>query len=180
MPPLLVKHRPIAGAITDIATIWSIFHSERTNRQITKEPTGCRLATSFANVLWKQVRCLIWAMWGDSQLRQYCDVKWYGVYFAPKHLCDVITRALASLITGVSIVGSTACSGADQRKHQSSASLAFMRGIQKGQWRGKSFHVMTSSSCSHHDSQTSWVPSSFFWPSGAIYGDIELGQYWLR
>ena len=36
--------------------------------------------------------------------------------------------AMASLITGVSIVCSTVCSGADQRKHQSSASLAFLRG----------------------------------------------------
>ena len=36
--------------------------------------------------------------------------------------------AMASQITGVSIVYSTVCSGADQRKHQSSASLAFVRG----------------------------------------------------
>ena len=33
---------------------------------------------------------------------------------------------MASQITGVSIVYSTVCSGADQRKHQSSASLAFV------------------------------------------------------
>ena len=32
---------------------------------------------------------------------------------------------------GVSIICSTACSGADQRKHQSSASLAFVRGIHR-------------------------------------------------
>ena len=37
--------------------------------------------------------------------------------------------AMASQITGVSSVCSTICSGADQRKHQSSASLAFARGI---------------------------------------------------
>ena len=36
---------------------------------------------------------------------------------------------MASQITGVSIVYSTVCSGADQRKHQSSASLALVRGI---------------------------------------------------
>ena len=39
--------------------------------------------------------------------------------------------AMASQITGVSMVCSTVCSGADQRKHQSSASLAFMRGIHR-------------------------------------------------
>ena len=36
---------------------------------------------------------------------------------------------VASLITGVSVVYSTVSSGADQKKHQSSASLAFVRGI---------------------------------------------------
>ena len=46
--------------------------------------------------------------------------------------------AMASLITGVSIVYSTVCSDADQRKHQSSASLAFVKGIP--QWPGNSPH----------------------------------------
>ena len=38
---------------------------------------------------------------------------------------------MASQITGVSSVCSTVCSGADQRKHQSSASLAFVRGLHR-------------------------------------------------
>ena len=37
--------------------------------------------------------------------------------------------AMASQITGVLFVCSTVCSGADQRKHRSSASLTFVRGI---------------------------------------------------
>ena len=69
------------------------------------------------------------------------------------HYSDVITRAMTTLITGVSIVCSIAFSGAYRRKHQSSASLAFARGIHfwpvvpltKGQYRGKCFHLMTSS-----------------------------------
>ena len=44
---------------------------------------------------------------------------------------DVIMSAIASKITSVSIVYSTICSGADRRKHQSSASLAFVRGIHR-------------------------------------------------
>ena len=44
---------------------------------------------------------------------------------------DVITSATASQITGVSIVYSTVCPGADQRKHQSTASLALVRRIQR-------------------------------------------------
>ena len=38
---------------------------------------------------------------------------------------------VASQITSVTIVYSTVCSGADQRKYQSSASLAFVRGIHR-------------------------------------------------
>ena len=52
--------------------------------------------------------------------------KWY------KHYCDVIMGAVASQITSLTIVYSTVYSDADQRKHQSSASLAFVRGIHRG------------------------------------------------
>ena len=51
-----------------------------------------------------------------------------------KLICDVsyvIMSAMASQITGASIVYSTAYSGANQRKHQSSASLAFVQGIHR-------------------------------------------------
>ena len=43
--------------------------------------------------------------------------------------CDAIISATASQITGITIVYSTVCSGADQRKHQRSASLDSVRGI---------------------------------------------------
>ena len=39
--------------------------------------------------------------------------------------------AIASQITGVSIVCSAICSGADQSKHQNSTWLAFVRGIHR-------------------------------------------------
>ena len=42
-----------------------------------------------------------------------------------------IMSAMASQITGVSIVCPTVCFSTDQRKHQSFASLAFMRGIHR-------------------------------------------------
>ena len=61
--------------------------------------------------------------------------------------------AMASQVTSLTIVYSTVYSGADQRKHQSSASLAFVRGIhrwpvnspQKGPVARKYFQLMTSS-----------------------------------
>ena len=46
----------------------------------------------------------------------------------PRHYSDVMTSAMASQIAGVVIVYQTVCSGADQRKHQSSASLNFVTG----------------------------------------------------
>ena len=48
------------------------------------------------------------------------------------HSNDVIMTMMASQITSLTSVYSSVCSDADQRKHQSSASLAFVRGIHRG------------------------------------------------
>ena len=50
---------------------------------------------------------------------------------AVKHYSDVIICATASQITSLTSVYSTIYSGSDQRKHQTSASLAFVRGIHR-------------------------------------------------
>ena len=55
-----------------------------------------------------------------------------GTTSGGKHYDDVIMTTMASHITSLTIVYSTVYSGADQRKHQSSASLAFVRGIHRG------------------------------------------------
>ena len=52
------------------------------------------------------------------------------VWFSP-HYCDVIMSPTASQITSLTIVYSIVYSGTDQRKHQSSASLVFVRGIHR-------------------------------------------------
>ena len=49
-----------------------------------------------------------------------------------EHYGDVIMGTMASEITSLTSVYSTVYSGADQRKHQSSASLAFVPGIHRG------------------------------------------------
>ena len=82
-------------------------------------------------------RCLETCWFGGQDIR-------YG---------DVIMGTIASQITSLTIVCSTVYSGADQRTHQSSASLAFVRGIHrgpvnpthKGPVTRKCFHLMTSS-----------------------------------
>ena len=64
------------------------------------------------------------------------DLPWLWLWTA--HYCDVIMGAMASQITSLTIVCSTVYSGADQRKHQSSASLAFVRGMPR--WPVNSRH----------------------------------------
>ena len=56
---------------------------------------------------------------------------WQRFDYPASHYRDVIMSPMASQITSLTIVNSTVYSGADQRKHQSSASLAFVRGIHR-------------------------------------------------
>ena len=58
--------------------------------------------------------------------------------FNSRRYIDVIMSAIASQIVSVPIVYWAVCSGADQRKHQSSASLALVRGIHR--WTVNSPH----------------------------------------
>ena len=81
--------------------------------------------------------------------------RWHTMYviYLALHYDDVIMTTMASQITSLTVVYSNVYSDADQRKHQSSASLAFVWGIHrdrwiprtKGQLRRKCFHLMTSS-----------------------------------
>ena len=64
--------------------------------------------------------------------------KWSFNHAGNEHYSDVIMSAMASQITGVLIVCLNVCSVADQRKHQSSMSLAFVRGIHR--WHVNSPH----------------------------------------
>ena len=58
-----------------------------------------------------------------------------GIFQSNKvHYNDVVMSTMMSQITGVSIVCSIVGSGEDQRKHQSSASLAFVWRIHQWRW----------------------------------------------
>ena len=69
------------------------------------------------------------------------------------HYGDVIMDAIASQITSLTIVYSIVYSDADQRKHQSSASLAFVRGIHRGEFPAQmtSYAENVSIWWRHHD-----------------------------
>ena len=53
------------------------------------------------------------------------------ITMATYHYTDVIMGAMAYQITSLTIVYSTVYSGADRRKHQGCAPLAFVRGIHR-------------------------------------------------
>ena len=83
-----------------------------------------------------------------SRIPTRCDKtvsKIRKIFTDPTYYNDVIMGTMASQITSLTIAYSTIYSGTDQRKHQSSASLASVRGIRrwpvnsphKGQVTGK-------------------------------------------
>ena len=119
------------------------------------KPTGA--ISSFDNRRWllKTIvlpsvwRKVAWFEWKLNQANiTEMQLKWSSVY----HYIDLIMITVGSQITSPTVVSSTDYSDADQWKHQSSASLAFVWGIHrtdefptKGLSRGKCFHLMTSS-----------------------------------
>ena len=70
----------------------------------------------------------------DRQCRKCIRAMMSPCNFVSLQYDDVIMGAMASQITSLTVVYSTAYSGADQRKHQSSASLAFVRGNHGVRW----------------------------------------------
>ena len=85
--------------------------------------TGKKFLMTNSNVTWpyfpscQSVVLLLLIMW------------WINTWLW--HYNDVIMNRMASQMTSLTIVYSTVYSGTDQRKHQSSALLAFVRGIHR-------------------------------------------------
>ena len=69
----------------------------------------------------------------NFEIRRSAYIIWYYISHnnLNKHHRDVIMSAITSQITDASIVCLTVCSGADERKHQRSASLPFVRRIHR-------------------------------------------------
>ena len=71
-------------------------------------------------------------MFNLASRRLYIEHPPGHVFTKRQHYDDVIMDTMASQITSLTIVYSTVYSDTDQRKHQISASLAFVRGIHRG------------------------------------------------
>ena len=133
------------------AELWCFFHL-RPNKRLSKQWWGWWFETP-SRPLWchcnvyEVLSCFaLWRLYHQFS----CGFVWC-VY--PYHYSDVIIGAMASQITSITIVYSTAYSYADPINHQSSASLAFVRGIHRWpvnsphKWpvKRKCFHLMMSS-----------------------------------
>ena len=68
---------------------------------------------------WPELSIISWSV--SPSIMRWCQ-----------HYNEVIMGMIASQITSLTMVFSAVYSGADKRKHQSSASLAFVRGIHRG------------------------------------------------
>ena len=96
------------------------------------------------------IHCLLSMMVWLISVNRICPCPWTLLLFAVHlldfnlrglyllvhkiHYNDVTMTTTASQITSLTVVYSIVYSGADQRKHQSSASLAFVRGIHRDRW----------------------------------------------
>ena len=100
---------------------FDVFFYLRPNKRLSKQPWGWWFETPS------------WSLWRHGN-----DIQWLS-----SHYNDFIMSAMASQITSLTIV----YSGADQRKHWSSASLAFVSIVNsphKEAATRKCFHLMTS------------------------------------
>ena len=106
------------------------------------------------------------------------------------HYGDVMMTAMASQITGVLIVCWTVCSGADHRKHQSSASLAVVRGIHrwlvdsphKGPVTRKMFPFNDVIVFGHHCAFICprTIPTLGWLSAGMVIGKLQVSIIWYH
>ena len=114
----------------------------RRRTTLVQEKACCLTGPSYyPNQCWLNINRVLWhsPRKFHTQCSRYLSLTWVWTYFwfviAP-HLpgtneYDVILGAIASQITNLTIVFSTVYLDTDQRNHQSSASLAFLRGIHR-------------------------------------------------
>ena len=96
---------------------------------VEKTTTNSRISSDEMTFMWCHYVSPLVTYWFNI-IMNYSGSLSKCVYFT-KYYSDVTMSTMASQIFGVSTVCFAVCSDADQRKHQSSASLAFVRGIHR-------------------------------------------------
>ena len=124
---------PVPGefpAQRPVTRSFDVFFDLRMNKRLSKQSWGW----------WSET--ISHPLWRHRNDTGYCYIKNksgnnFSSEIIAKHSSDVIMSAMASQITAVSFVCSTVCWGANEKKHQSSASLAFVRGESIGHPLGR-------------------------------------------
>ena len=119
------------------ARILSIGHLATPQRNFNRNSSNSIKENAFQNIVWKMVVILTWPQCIKGLMALMCNILYiwsryqWNIRYTLWHYSGVIMSAMASQVTGVSIVCSTVCSCTDQRKHQNSASLAYVKGIHR-------------------------------------------------
>ena len=113
----------------------------------------------------------------NGMWRSPYQLKWWSYWRYKLHYNDVIMGTMTSQITSLTIVYSTVYSGWDQRKHQSSASLAFVRGIHW--WPVNSPHKgpVTRKMFPIDEVIMRGIVVRYDWCHGTIYRVVELWRW---
>ena len=142
-------------------------------------------------IIWTNAKIMLIGPLGTKSDEIVIEIHTFPFKKIHLHYIDIIMTTMASQITSLTVVYSTVYSDADQRKHQSSTSLAFVWGIHrdrwiprtKGQLRGKCFHLMTSSwKMSFGKLRPFGLGLSVLTRAGLLapQGVVELGHHWFR
>ena len=115
------NHRWIVDSPYELPVMWCLDFSLSLTR------TTCWIVKLPAN--WEAMMPM-WCHCNEPESYQPKHVR-HILPFVLIHYTDVIMGTITSQITSLTIVYSTVYSDADQRKYQSSASLAFVRGIHR-------------------------------------------------
>ena len=101
-----------------------------------------------------------------------------------EHYGDVMMGAIASQITSLTIVFSAVYSDADQRKHQSSALLAFVWGIHRGPVNSPHKRPVTRKLFPFDDVIMKLTEYRCVWPYGAVWhiecSSSRIVQVWTQ
>ena len=131
---ICAENSPVHGEFPTqrpVTRSFDVFFDVRPNKQLSKQSWGWWSET-LSPSLWRK-GSLMW------RFDIFCENVWHQRSYtilepalSMYHYHDVIMTTIASQITSLTIVYSTVYSDADQSKHQSSASLAFVREIHRG------------------------------------------------
>ena len=137
MCPIVINMMTSSNGNIFRVTSFDVFFDLRLNERLSKQSWGWWFDTPSPS-LWRHSNVYLFvSKVYESGLRFAGMCRWnmndvFCFHINKRHYDDVIMGTIASQITSLTSVYSTVYSGADQSKHQSSTSLAFVWGIHRG------------------------------------------------